>query len=216
MVKDFLKFELRNVTFFFFLKTDTLKQPNFVVHQVTGKLPLQLEIFYESKFFKLTNSFVDCEAMLRGQVYDTLLQKYRKILRNVFESKFHLQKKGFTGDEQEFAMFAMSNLIEGIGPIWIYVNYLVAHALHHYSKAEGPHQVRATVLYNGLYENLIGNVLREYKKTERELDKASYFQLRFQFELYFYIHLIYCRPFTRRLVYASHAVSVWNICLKKV
>ena len=46
--------------------------------------------------------------------------------------------------------------------------------------------------------------------------QASYFQLRFQFELYFYIHLIYCRPFTRRLVYASHAVSVWNICLKKV
>ena len=53
--------------------------------------------------------------MLRGQVYDTLLKKYRKILRNVFESKFHLQKKGFTGDEQEFAMFAMSYLIEGIG-----------------------------------------------------------------------------------------------------
>ena len=145
--------------------------------------------------------------MLRGQVYDTLLQKYRKILRNVFESKFHLQKKGFTGDEQEFAMFAMSNLIEGIGPIWIYVNYLVAHALHHYSKAEGPHQVRATVLYNGLYENLIGNILREYKKTERELDKASYFQLRFQFELYFYIHLIYCRPFTRRSTLVMLLVS---------
>ena len=92
-----------------FPKTDQLKQPNFVVHQVTGKLPLQLEIVYES------NSFVDRETMLRGQVYDTLLQKYRKNFRNEFESKFHLQEKGFTEDEQEFAMSAMSNLIGGIG-----------------------------------------------------------------------------------------------------
>ena len=105
--------------------------------------------------------------MLRGQVYDTL-QKYRKILRNVFESKFHLQKKGFTGDEQEFAMFAMSNLIEGIGPIWIYVNYLVAHALHHYSKAEGPHQVRGTVLYNELGTKIL---LIMYCKNIRKLSE---------------------------------------------
>ena len=88
---------------------DSLTQPDFVVHQVMGKLLLQLEIVYQS------NSFVDCEAKLRGQVYDALLQKYRKHFRNEFESKFHLQEKGFTEDEQEFAMSAMSNLIGGIG-----------------------------------------------------------------------------------------------------
>ena len=49
---------------------DSLTQPDFVVHQVMGKLLLQLEIVYQS------NSFVDCEAKLCGQVYDALLQKY--------------------------------------------------------------------------------------------------------------------------------------------
>ena len=94
------------------------------------------------------------------------------------------------------------------GPIWINVNYLVARALHHYSKVEGPHQARATVLYNELRENLISNVLREYQKTgyiwEQYSDSTGagqgcrrvIFQLRFQLELYFYRYLIYCRPFT--------------------
>jgi mannosyl-oligosaccharide glucosidase len=92
-----------------FPKEDTLKQPNFVVHQVTGKLPLQLEVVYES------NSFAERETMLRGETYDTLLQKHRKEFRNQFESKFHLQKKGFSDEEQDFAVSAMSNLIGGIG-----------------------------------------------------------------------------------------------------
>ncbi|EFX84976.1 hypothetical protein DAPPUDRAFT_314562 [Daphnia pulex] len=92
-----------------FPKEDTLKQPNFVVHQVTGKLPLQLEVVYES------NSFAERETMLRGETYDTLLQKHRKEFLNQFESKFHLQKKGFSDEEQDFAVSAMSNLIGGIG-----------------------------------------------------------------------------------------------------
>nr|SVE75633.1 EOG090X02G1 [Daphnia hispanica] len=92
-----------------FPKEDKLKQPNFVVHQVTGKLPLQLEIVYES------NSFVERGAMLRGEVYDVLLQKYRKEFRVQFESKFRLNEKGFSEEEQDFAKSAMSNLVGGIG-----------------------------------------------------------------------------------------------------
>jgi mannosyl-oligosaccharide glucosidase len=92
-----------------FSKEDTLKQPNFVVHQVTGKLPLQLEVVYES------NSFVERGTMLRGEAYDVLLQKYRREFRSQFESKFHFQKKGFSDEEHDFAVSAMSNLIGGIG-----------------------------------------------------------------------------------------------------
>ena len=90
---------------------DSLTQPDFVVHQVMGKLLLQLEIVYQSV------SFVDREAKLCGQVYDALLQKYRKHFRNEFESKFHLQEKGFTKDEEQFVMSVMMscNLIGGIG-----------------------------------------------------------------------------------------------------
>jgi mannosyl-oligosaccharide glucosidase len=51
------------------------------------------------------------------------------------------------------------------GPIWINLNYLVVRALHHYSTVEGPHQTRATIIYNELRENLIANIFREYKRT---------------------------------------------------
>ena len=98
---------------------DSLTQPDFVVHQVMGKLLLQLEIVYQSV------SFVDREAKLCGQVYDALLQKYRKHFRNEFESKFHLQEKGFTKDEEQFFMSVMMscNLIGGIW--YFYVSFKV-------------------------------------------------------------------------------------------
>ncbi|KAK4002984.1 hypothetical protein OUZ56_004773 [Daphnia magna] len=92
-----------------FAKEDNLKQPNFVVHQVTGKLPLQLEIVYES------NSFAERGILLRGEVYDALLQKYREQFRIQFENKFRLNEKGFSEEEQDFAKSAMSNLVGGIG-----------------------------------------------------------------------------------------------------
>ena len=98
---------------------DSLTQPDFVVHQVMGKLLLQLEIVYQSV------SFVDREAKLCGQVYDALLQKYRKHFRNEFESKFLLQEKGFTKDEKQFFMSVMMscNLIGGIW--YFYVSFKV-------------------------------------------------------------------------------------------
>ena len=96
---------------------DSLTQPDFVVHQVMGKLLLQLEIVYQSV------SFVDREAKLCGQVHDDLLQKYRKHFRNEFESKFLLQEKGFTKDEKQFVMSVMSNLIGGIW--YFYVSFKV-------------------------------------------------------------------------------------------
>lgn len=92
-----------------FPKEDTIKQPNFVVHQVTGKLPFQLEVVYES------NNFVERDTMLRGETYDFLLQKHRKEFRNQFETKFRLAEKGYSDEEQEFAMSALSNLIGSIG-----------------------------------------------------------------------------------------------------
>nr|SVE69679.1 EOG090X02G1 [Eubosmina coregoni] len=92
-----------------FAKDDTLKQPNLVIHQVTGKLPFQLEVVYESQ------SFVNREDMLNGQVYETLLQKHRKNFHAKFEEKFHLVEKGYSEEDQVFAQSAMSNLIGGIG-----------------------------------------------------------------------------------------------------
>lgn len=92
-----------------FAKEDTARQPNLVVHQVTGKLPFTLEVVYES------SSFHTRGKMLRGEVYDSLLQKQRKDFHSKFENKFHLNEKGFSVEEQEFAKAALSNLIGGIG-----------------------------------------------------------------------------------------------------
>ena len=51
------------------------------------------------------------------------------------------------------------------GAIWMNINYLTARALHHYSKIEGPYKAQAKDIYNRLRQNLIKNVISQYKKT---------------------------------------------------
>ena len=71
-------------------------------------------------------------------------------------------------------------------PIWINVNFLAVRALKHYSTVEGPHQERAEQVYQKLRSALIGNVIKEYKRTgyiwEQYNDKTGHGQG--------------CRPFT--------------------
>ena len=93
-----------------FDKNDAVQQPNLVVHQVTGRMPFQLEVVYES------NSFTDrVKPPLKGPVYDELLQTYRKDFAAKFEDKFRLIEKGYSESDVDFAMAAMSNLVGGIG-----------------------------------------------------------------------------------------------------
>ncbi|KAF5746454.1 mannosyl-oligosaccharide glucosidase GCS1 [Tripterygium wilfordii] len=51
------------------------------------------------------------------------------------------------------------------GPIWMNMNYMILSALHHYSREDGPHRERAKVIYNDLRNNLIRNVVRNYRQT---------------------------------------------------
>ncbi|XP_061725499.1 mannosyl-oligosaccharide glucosidase [Cydia pomonella] len=50
------------------------------------------------------------------------------------------------------------------GQVWINVNYLALAALKHYSR-EGPHAVRAGQLHDRLRENIVRNLLSEYRRT---------------------------------------------------
>ncbi|XP_052745873.1 mannosyl-oligosaccharide glucosidase isoform X2 [Bicyclus anynana] len=50
------------------------------------------------------------------------------------------------------------------GQVWANVNYLALAALRHYS-ARGPHAQRASALYTALKENVVRNILSEYKRT---------------------------------------------------
>ena len=51
------------------------------------------------------------------------------------------------------------------GAIWVNLNYLTAAALHHYAKVDGPYQEQAAATYTKLREQLIKNVINQYKKS---------------------------------------------------
>lgn len=51
------------------------------------------------------------------------------------------------------------------GPIWINMNYLALKALNYYGKVKGPYSDRAQTLYDSLRQNLIKNMIKEYKHT---------------------------------------------------
>jgi len=51
------------------------------------------------------------------------------------------------------------------GAIWINMNYLAIRSLHHYSQVTGPHQSTAAKLYTELRQNVMYNLLSEYKRT---------------------------------------------------
>ena len=51
------------------------------------------------------------------------------------------------------------------GAVWINLNFLAVHALHHYSGVEGPHRDRARDLYARLRENLVSNVFEQFQET---------------------------------------------------
>lgn len=92
-----------------FDKDDPSKLPNLVVHQVTGRLPFQLEVAFES------GSFTTRGDRLIGSVYDELLDEHRRKFAARFEDKFHLIEKGYSKEDRNFAAAALSNLVGGIG-----------------------------------------------------------------------------------------------------
>ncbi|XP_012259973.1 mannosyl-oligosaccharide glucosidase [Athalia rosae] len=84
-------------------------QPNFIVSQVTAKIPFEFEVTFES------GSFLDRGEKLTGKTYDTTLEKQRKVFNDKFEKVFKLKSKGFKDDEISFAKMAFSNMIGSIG-----------------------------------------------------------------------------------------------------
>jgi mannosyl-oligosaccharide glucosidase len=52
------------------------------------------------------------------------------------------------------------------GSIWIQMNYLVLQALFSvYAQTPGPQQVRAATIYGELRENVVGNIISEFRRT---------------------------------------------------
>uniref|UniRef100_A0A2H1V8W1 mannosyl-oligosaccharide glucosidase n=1 Tax=Spodoptera frugiperda TaxID=7108 RepID=A0A2H1V8W1_SPOFR len=51
------------------------------------------------------------------------------------------------------------------GQIWVPINYLALSSLKYYANAEGPHAARAAELNGRLRDNVVRNILNQYKKT---------------------------------------------------
>uniref|UniRef100_A0A915KYX9 mannosyl-oligosaccharide glucosidase n=1 Tax=Romanomermis culicivorax TaxID=13658 RepID=A0A915KYX9_ROMCU len=54
------------------------------------------------------------------------------------------------------------------GAIWINMNYLALSSLHYYSRLDGPHRQTAFEIYASLRNNLITNIVKEYKHVENQ------------------------------------------------
>lgn len=83
--------------------------PNFIVTQVTGRIPFEIEVSFES------GSFGTRIHKLTGDNYDEALEKQRQLFSDKFESVFKLKSKGYTDDEVSFAKMAFSNLLGSAG-----------------------------------------------------------------------------------------------------
>ncbi|PNF40173.1 Mannosyl-oligosaccharide glucosidase GCS1 [Cryptotermes secundus] len=84
-------------------------EPNFVVTQVTARVPFELDFVFES------GSFMDRPGSLTGDAYTRELSWHRSNFHNRFEETFKLQTKGYNTDEVVFAKTAFSNLLGGVG-----------------------------------------------------------------------------------------------------
>ncbi|XP_014477267.1 PREDICTED: mannosyl-oligosaccharide glucosidase GCS1 [Dinoponera quadriceps] len=83
--------------------------PNFIVTQVTGRIPFEIEVSYES------GSFGTRIHKLTGENYDEALERQRRLFADKFESVFKLKSKGYTENEVTFAKMAFSNLLGSVG-----------------------------------------------------------------------------------------------------
>ncbi|KAL1489403.1 hypothetical protein ABEB36_014304 [Hypothenemus hampei] len=87
----------------------TLSDNNFVAVQVTGKLPLTIEVVFESL------SVVNSDDRLMGDVYSKALEWHKSRFNQRFEDTFGLKHQGLSSEEIDFARNTLSNMLGGIG-----------------------------------------------------------------------------------------------------
>ncbi|KAB7495064.1 Mannosyl-oligosaccharide glucosidase [Armadillidium nasatum] len=91
-----------------FERDDYVRNPNLIVFQITGVIPFEVDVVFESSSSVSRNS-------LSGEVLTKEIDQLSKGFDEKFESKFGLRAKGFGEKEIEFAKAAMSNMVGGIG-----------------------------------------------------------------------------------------------------
>ncbi|XP_022919576.2 mannosyl-oligosaccharide glucosidase [Onthophagus taurus] len=85
------------------------KNPDFIVTQVTAKVPFTLDVVFES------GSFGTRQNTLVGDTYTEALNWHLSRFHQRFEDTYKLKEKGYSPKDVSFAQAALSNMIGGIG-----------------------------------------------------------------------------------------------------
>lgn len=94
-------------------KSVALENSNLIAFQVTGSIPFEFEVIFESK--SLREESRKEVAELSGAEFDTVLADYYDKFVDRFETTFDLKSKNFSASALKMAQAAFSNLIGGIG-----------------------------------------------------------------------------------------------------
>ncbi len=91
-----------------------LPEANFIAYQVSGFLPFQFDVIFESKSLKEDPAHPQ-QGQLTGSVFNAALDQAQKNFDKKFEDIFALSKANFSLPAIAMAKHTLSNLIGGIG-----------------------------------------------------------------------------------------------------
>ncbi|XP_003413742.1 mannosyl-oligosaccharide glucosidase [Loxodonta africana] len=88
-------------------------QGQFLIQQVTLKVPFSVELVFESGSARMGRS--QALEQLAGSLLTQALESHAEAFRERFEKTFQLKKKGLSPEEQALGRIALSGLLGGIG-----------------------------------------------------------------------------------------------------
>jgi mannosyl-oligosaccharide glucosidase len=97
--------------------SSSLEDSNFIAYQVSGVLPFEFEIIYESNSLRkeYEEKNLSPPKELKGLEFDSVLSDWHTSFSNKFESLFQLREKNFSSMSIMMAQATLSNLLGGIG-----------------------------------------------------------------------------------------------------
>lgn len=154
------------------LHTDKVKlsRPNRASRQVQSSQDKVRVVFEEpvEKFVDTSFGYVSLFPFILRLIDPDSFQ-LEKILQDLQKPEFLWTKYGLRSLAKISPMYMKHNTEHDPpywrGAIWMNLNYLTVAALDHYSKIDGPHAQEAKKVYDVLRNNLIKNVINQYKST---------------------------------------------------
>jgi mannosyl-oligosaccharide glucosidase len=99
------------------VSSSRLESSNFIAYQVSGFLPFEFEVMYESNSLadEYKEKYGVAPKELKGAEFEQLLAKWHNSFQNKFENLFKLREKNVASNAILMAQAALSNMLGGIG-----------------------------------------------------------------------------------------------------